>query len=76
MKVSNAPLLKSISFSFPKFEQSDSSLYQSFTKLSVKLEDWLIVTSVLLDFSVTTCAAISLNGSVEGKELLPFLTAS
>ena len=76
MKVSNVPLLKSISFSFPESEQSDSSLYRSFTKLSVKLEDWLMVTSVSFDFSVTTSAAISLNGSMEGKELLPFLTAS
>ena len=64
MKVSDALLSKSISFSFSQFEQSDSLSYQSFTKLSVKLEDWLMVTSVSFDFSVTT--SFSLNGSLEG----------
>ena len=76
MKVSNALLSKSISFSFSQSEQSDSSSYRSFTKLSVKLEDWLMVASVSFDFPVTTSGAISLNGSMEGNKLLPFLTAS
>ena len=76
MKVSNALLSKSISLSFPQSEKPDSLSYQSFTKLSVKLEVWLIVTSVSFDFSVTTSGAISLNGSMEGNELLPLLTAS
>ena len=40
MKISNALLSMSISFSFSQSEQSDSSSYRSFTKLSVKLEDW------------------------------------
>ena len=57
-------------------EQYDSSSYRSLTKLSVKLENWLMVTSVSFVFSVTTSGAISLNGSMEAAELLPFLTAS
>ena len=64
MKVSNALLSKSISFSFSQTEQSDSSSYRSFIKLSVKLEDWLMVTSVSSDFPVTTSGAILLNGSI------------
>ena len=76
MKVSSALLSKSIPFSFSLSEQSDYSSYQSFTKLSVKLEHWLMVTSVSIDFSVPTSGAISLNGSMQGNELLPFLTAS
>ena len=76
MKVSNALLSKLISFSFSQSEQSDSSLYRLFTKLSVKLEDRLIVTSVSFDFSVPTSGAILLSGSMEGNELLSFLTAS
>ena len=74
MKVSDALLSKSISFLFSQSEQSDSLSYQSFTKLSVKLEDCLMVISVSFAFSVAT--NFSLNGSLEGYELLPFLTAS